>query len=485
MSPNYGDWREYQEAAARVFRDLGCTAEVEKTVTGARGSHKIDVYATFQQFGYECCWIVECKLTSKPVEKRDVLTLQGIVQDVGADRGFIFCESGFQAGAHMVARNTNIRLQSSLAEFSRTARLSMARISLVLEESDEPDAPPIHMFPNGYQPYHLLMHEGRMFVGNGGAPQAGNIAVVDPATRAIESIIDLDKYEAGCTTDGQRVIRQHPPGNMACANGKLFVGQVFSAVVLVIDIDTQSIIKRITLPGGGEGSISASRDGRHVYFASNRVNSLFVIDSATYAYEMIDYPQGGRGSGCILPHPSKPLLYIGIPRGGNFGGISYPGGNSFLAIYDLARHRYVSNLYLAEVATNRSDDSIPVCLTYDEEQTCLFVGMFQSQRGICRIDELGQQILDNFRFAPNDKNSIFRWVDPLSQTIYHDRLLSVNRNNRELAVLDKRNGHIQRSVYLGEAPNGPHSIVVVDDVAIISYPERGGLIFHDLATKNG
>ena len=359
----------------------------------------------------------------------------------------------------------------------------MARTPLVLEESDEPDAPPVHMFPNGYRPHYLLTHEGRVFVSNWGAPQAGNIAVVDPATRTIESIIDLDKYEDRRTTDGRRVIRQHPPGNMACANGKLFVGQVFSEVVLVIDIDSQSIIKRIALPGGGEGSISASRDGRHVYFASNRVNSLFVIDSATYEYEVVDYPQGGRGSGCVLPHPSKPLLYVGIQRGGNSGGISYPGGNSFLAIYDLAGHRYVNNLYLAEVTTNRSDDSIPICLTYDEEQTCLFVGMFQSQRGICRIDELGQQILDNFRFAPNAKNRHFRWVDPLSQAVYHDRLLSVNRNNRELVVLDKRNGHIQHSVYLGEAPNGPHSVVVVDDVAIISFPERGGLIFHDLAVS--
>ena len=60
-------------------------------------------------------------------------------------------------------------------------------------------------------------------------------------------------------------------------------------------------------------------------------------------------------------------------------------------------------------------------------------------------------------------------------------LLSVNRNNREFVALDKRSGRIERSRYLGEGPNGPHSVVVLGDLAIVSYPERGGLIFLDLA----
>ena len=483
MSPKYGNWLEYQEAAAEVFRELGCRAEVEKTITGARGTHKIDVYVKFSQFGYDCRWIVECKLTSRPVSKADVLTFYGIAQDVGADRGFMFCESGFQSGAHTAVRNTNIRLHTSLEDFRQTARLNMTRIPLVHKESDEPDAPPVHLFPHHYQPHHLLKHEGRVFVGNWGTPQAGNIAIVDPETRSIEGIINLDKYEDRRSIDSQRIIRQYPPGNMACADGKLFVGQVFSKVVLVVDIDTQSIINRIEIPGGGEGSISASPDGRHIYFASNQVNCLFVIDSATYEYEAIDYPQGGRGSLCILPHPSKPLLYISIQRGGNLDGISYPGGNCFLAVYDLAKHQYIGNLYLAEVESGRSDDSTPICLTYDEDQTRLFVGMFQSLRGICLVDELGQEILENFRFAPNARNKHFRWVDPLSQALYRDKLLSINRNNRELVTLNKLTGRTEHSAYLGEAPNGPHSVVVVNDVAIISYPQREGLIFHDLAAN--
>ena len=83
MSATYGSWREYQEAVAEAFRKLGCRAEVDKTVTGARGSHEIDVYVTFVKFGQECRWIIQCKLWSRPVDKSVVQTLQSIVQNVG------------------------------------------------------------------------------------------------------------------------------------------------------------------------------------------------------------------------------------------------------------------------------------------------------------------------------------------------------------------------------------------------------------------
>ena len=207
---------------------------------------------------------------------------------------------------------------------------------------------------------------------------------------------------------------------------------------------------------------------------------LFFIDSATYEYSAVEYPKGDRGCLCILPHPNKPLLYIGIQRGGTNRGITHSEGDSLLTVYDLAQHRYIGSLCLAQVKGGRSDDSSPICLTYDETESCLFVGMFQSQRGIYRVDEPGQKILDNFRFSPNSHNRHFSWVDPLSQALYRDKLLSVNRNNRELVTLDRLTGRIERSMYLGEAPNGPHSVAVFGDMAIVSYPEREGLIFCDV-----
>ena len=482
MNPKYQSWQDYQEAAAAVFRNLGCTADVNKTVSGARSTHDVDVYVTFRQFGQECRWIVECKLWAKPVTKETVHALRDRADDLGADRGVIFSESGFQAGARTAAQKTNILLQDSLEDFSETARFHMGRVALVLEEADETDAPPVHKFPNRYRPYHLLRHNSRLFVANWGVPQAGNIAIVDPATRMIEGIIELDRYERPRWDGGPPRILQHTPGNIAVADGKLFVGQVFSECVLAIDIDSQSIIKRIPIPGGGEGTVAASPDSRHVYFASNRVPNLFVIDSATYDWQAVDYPSGGQGCHCILPHPSEPLIYLGIQRGGRPSIPSQPAGGPFLAVYDLAARNYAGELYLAEFDGPRTETEsvMPFCLTLDVEQRSLFVGMLQSMRGICRTDELAQCILDVFNFEPNARNKRHRWVDPLSQVLYRDKLLSVNRNNRELVVLDKFTKCTERAVYLGEAPSGPHSVTVFDDLAVVSYPEREGLIFLDL-----
>jgi Restriction endonuclease len=104
-------WREYQEQTAEYFRSLGMNVEVEAIVDGVRGTHEIDVWVTFRNYGIEQRWVVECKRydTSK-VSKDKVLTLASIIEDVGAHAGFILSETGFQSGAVKSAHKTNIEL---------------------------------------------------------------------------------------------------------------------------------------------------------------------------------------------------------------------------------------------------------------------------------------------------------------------------------------------------------------------------------------
>lgn len=98
-------------------------------------------------------------------------------------------------------------------------------------------------------------------------------------------------------------------------------------------------------------------------------------------------------------------------------------------------------------------------------------------RGICVLDpESGSQIQD-VRFAPNSWNSHFQWEDPLSQVLSGDLLLSLNRNNCELVVLNRASLRILKSQFLGKAPNGPRSVVVWKNEAVVSYPSLNGLIF--------
>lgn len=111
------DWKQYQQEAAEFFRSLGMRADVDVTLQGTRTSHDVDVAVKFNHVGFEVLWLVECKHWKSPVSKLHVLGLREIVADLGADRGIILCEAGFQSGAREAANLTNVRA-SSLATLS-------------------------------------------------------------------------------------------------------------------------------------------------------------------------------------------------------------------------------------------------------------------------------------------------------------------------------------------------------------------------------
>jgi restriction system protein len=114
-------WKSYQEKAAAFFHALGLSAETDVRLTGARTSHDVDVIVKSKHVGFEVTWLVECKLWKMPVTKLHVLGLRQIVSDLGADRGILLSESGFQAGAVEAAALTNVQL-TSLADLTATAK---------------------------------------------------------------------------------------------------------------------------------------------------------------------------------------------------------------------------------------------------------------------------------------------------------------------------------------------------------------------------
>jgi hypothetical protein len=113
-------WSDYQEDAAGFFRSLGMDAKTNQTLTGVRGTHNVDVLVTYGRAGIDQTWIVECKQWRRRVTKLHVEALVSIVSDVGADRGFILSETGFQSGAILMARMSNITL-TSLADLRENA----------------------------------------------------------------------------------------------------------------------------------------------------------------------------------------------------------------------------------------------------------------------------------------------------------------------------------------------------------------------------
>lgn len=122
-------WKKYQEDAAAYFRSLGLNASTDVTVKGARTSHDIDVLVTSHYVGFDITWLVECKCWKTPVNKLHVLALREIVSDVGADRGILLSESGFQSGAKEAASLTNIQV-TSIADVRESASNSIYAMRL-------------------------------------------------------------------------------------------------------------------------------------------------------------------------------------------------------------------------------------------------------------------------------------------------------------------------------------------------------------------
>ncbi len=119
-------WHEYREKVGNIFTRLGCDVTIDKSVKGARSEHDIDVYIKFNANGIKCLWIVDCKYWNRRVPKKEVFALQKIVEDVGADRGLLSSEVGFQSGAKISIQNSNITL-TSLAELRQISKSELLK----------------------------------------------------------------------------------------------------------------------------------------------------------------------------------------------------------------------------------------------------------------------------------------------------------------------------------------------------------------------
>ena len=106
-------WSDYQEQVADFFRSLGLSATTNETIQGIRTTHDVDVVVRSRHAGFDVLWLVECKAWKTAIPKEKVLALRTIVDDVGADRGFIMAESGYQSGALLhLALNAIVMLTS-------------------------------------------------------------------------------------------------------------------------------------------------------------------------------------------------------------------------------------------------------------------------------------------------------------------------------------------------------------------------------------
>lgn len=180
------DWRGYQEEAATFFRSLGLRAETNVRVGGARSQHDVDVLVEFERAGMTHRWVVECKAHRRPITKDRVHVLRDVVADVGADRGILLSESGFQSGARSAADLTNVRV-TSLAELRSTSEEEMLDVALsslavrvhaaqarilALSRRDRPGSWTSPSVPRSIWPEGVLGLSGRLAILEGGVQRA-------------------------------------------------------------------------------------------------------------------------------------------------------------------------------------------------------------------------------------------------------------------------------------------------------------------------
>jgi restriction system protein len=103
------NWRSLQQKVFRIFKDIGFEAEIQKTVQTARGKVEVDVFADRDK-PIRMVILAECKHWTRSIPKSVVHAFSKVVQDYGANLGYIISKVGFNAGAYDAAKFTNVRL---------------------------------------------------------------------------------------------------------------------------------------------------------------------------------------------------------------------------------------------------------------------------------------------------------------------------------------------------------------------------------------
>lgn len=110
-------WAELQTMVCQAFLEMGCKAEVSKTVDLVRGRKEIDVYVREISDNITTLIFVECKYWETRVPQEIVHGYRTVVTDGGAHKGYIIAKEGFQKGSYDVSEMTNVEILT-WAEFN-------------------------------------------------------------------------------------------------------------------------------------------------------------------------------------------------------------------------------------------------------------------------------------------------------------------------------------------------------------------------------
>lgn len=104
------DWRDLENSVAGILQECGMAVQQQVHLPLPRGAVDIDVLAEDTVDGITHRIVCECKNWRTNVPQEKVHAFRTIMQETGANRGYIISRTGFHAGAHDAAQATNIEL---------------------------------------------------------------------------------------------------------------------------------------------------------------------------------------------------------------------------------------------------------------------------------------------------------------------------------------------------------------------------------------
>lgn len=96
-------WEALEDIVAAILTECGMLAKRQVTLDLPRGNVDVDVFAEEKIDGIVHRTICECKFWKANITKEIIHAFRTVMQETGANRGYVISRAGFQSGAHSAA----------------------------------------------------------------------------------------------------------------------------------------------------------------------------------------------------------------------------------------------------------------------------------------------------------------------------------------------------------------------------------------------
>lgn len=104
-------WQDLQIKVCQFFLEMGYSADIEQNVSLANGGvAKVDVIVKDLHASLIKTYLIECKYWNKPIPREKVQSFKMDVYESGSNVGIFISKCGYQAGAEMASRYSNVVL---------------------------------------------------------------------------------------------------------------------------------------------------------------------------------------------------------------------------------------------------------------------------------------------------------------------------------------------------------------------------------------